>query len=80
MSVLATKLHLPSPRRRLVQRDRITDQLRLRGRSAAAGPGRGTGWFRQDHASGAVAGGGEIAAQGGVVWRSIQATPTSECF
>jgi LuxR family maltose regulon positive regulatory protein len=29
MSVVGTKLHLPSPRRRLVQRDRITDQLRL---------------------------------------------------
>jgi len=28
MSVLGTKLHVPSPRRRLVSRDRITDQLR----------------------------------------------------
>ncbi len=27
MSVLGTKLHLPSPRRRLVQRARITDRL-----------------------------------------------------
>ena len=29
MSVLSTKLRLPAPRRRLVQRDRITDQLRV---------------------------------------------------
>ena len=29
MSVLGTKLHLPAPRRRLVQRARITDQLRV---------------------------------------------------
>jgi LuxR family maltose regulon positive regulatory protein len=29
MSVLGTKLHLPSPRRRLVQRARITDRLRV---------------------------------------------------
>ena len=29
MSVLGTKLRLPSPRRRLVPRDRITDQLRV---------------------------------------------------
>jgi LuxR family maltose regulon positive regulatory protein len=28
MPVLGTKLHLPSPRRRLVQRDRLTDRLR----------------------------------------------------
>ena len=28
MSVLGTKLHLPSPRRRLVRRARITDRLR----------------------------------------------------
>jgi LuxR family maltose regulon positive regulatory protein len=34
MSVLGTKVHLPSPRRRLVQRDRITDRLR-----AGAGEG-----------------------------------------
>lgn len=34
MTVLGTKLHLPSPRRRLVQRARITDQLR-----AGAGEG-----------------------------------------
>ena len=34
MSVLGTKLHLPSPRRRLVQRARLTDQLR-----AGAGEG-----------------------------------------
>ncbi len=31
MSVLGTKLHLPSPRRRLVPRARITDQLRVGG-------------------------------------------------
>jgi LuxR family maltose regulon positive regulatory protein len=31
MSVLGTKLHLPSPRRRLVQRPRLTDQLRADG-------------------------------------------------
>jgi len=31
MSVLGTKLHLPSPRRRLVSRARITDQLRVGG-------------------------------------------------
>ncbi len=31
MSVLGTKLHLPSPRRRLVQRARLTDQLRAGG-------------------------------------------------
>jgi LuxR family maltose regulon positive regulatory protein len=31
MSVLGTKLHLPSPRRRMVQRARITDQLRVGG-------------------------------------------------
>jgi LuxR family transcriptional regulator, maltose regulon positive regulatory protein len=31
MSVLRTKLHLPSPRRRLVQRARLTDQLRAGG-------------------------------------------------
>jgi LuxR family maltose regulon positive regulatory protein len=31
MSVLGTKLHLPLPRRRLVQRTRITDQLRADG-------------------------------------------------
>ena len=35
MSVLGTKLHLPSPRRRLVSRARITDQLRV---GAGAGP------------------------------------------
>ncbi|HET6866765.1 MAG TPA: tetratricopeptide repeat protein [Solirubrobacteraceae bacterium] len=34
MSVLGTKLRLPSPRRRLVQRDRITDQLRVSAREA----------------------------------------------
>jgi LuxR family transcriptional regulator, maltose regulon positive regulatory protein len=34
MSVLGTKLHLPSPRRRLVQRDRLTDQLRADGGEA----------------------------------------------
>jgi LuxR family transcriptional regulator, maltose regulon positive regulatory protein len=34
MSVLSTKLHLPSPRRRLVQRARITDQLRVGGGEA----------------------------------------------
>ncbi len=39
-----------------------------RRRMAAAGPRRGTGWVRQDHASGAVAGGGRgVAAQSGVV-------------
>jgi LuxR family transcriptional regulator, maltose regulon positive regulatory protein len=31
MSVLGTKLHLPSPRRRLVQRVRLTDQVRVDG-------------------------------------------------
>ncbi len=31
MSVLGTKLHLPSPRRRLVSRARLTDQLRVGG-------------------------------------------------
>jgi LuxR family transcriptional regulator, maltose regulon positive regulatory protein len=31
MPVLGTKLHLPSPRRRLVQRARLTDQLRSDG-------------------------------------------------
>ena len=31
MPVLGTKLHLPSPRRRLVQRARLTDQLRADG-------------------------------------------------
>src|SRR5438105_979433 len=31
MPVLGTKLHLPSPRRRLVQRARLTDQLRAEG-------------------------------------------------
>ncbi len=31
MPVLGTKLHLPSPRRRLVQRSRLTDQLRADG-------------------------------------------------
>ena len=31
MAVLGTKLHLPSPRRRLVARERITDQLRVGG-------------------------------------------------
>ncbi|MDQ6716253.1 MAG: AAA family ATPase, partial [Actinomycetota bacterium] len=31
MSVLGTKLHLPSPRRRLVQRARLTDRLRVEG-------------------------------------------------
>jgi len=35
MPVLGTKLHLPSPRRRLVQRARLTDQLRAGG---GAGP------------------------------------------
>jgi ATP/maltotriose-dependent transcriptional regulator MalT len=35
MSVLGTKLHLPSPRRRLVQRARITDQLDLGAREGA---------------------------------------------
>jgi hypothetical protein len=70
MSVLGTKLRLPSPRRRLVQRGRIIDQLRV---GAGEGPrlvlGRGTGWVWQDHASGAVAGGGgrHVAVQGGVV-------------
>jgi LuxR family maltose regulon positive regulatory protein len=31
MSVLGTKLHLPSPRHRLVQRARLTDQIRVEG-------------------------------------------------
>lgn len=35
MPVLGTKLHLPSPRRRLVQRARLTDRLRANG---GAGP------------------------------------------
>ena len=34
MSVLGTKLHLPSPRRRLVQRARLIDQLRADGGEA----------------------------------------------
>src|SRR5947209_6954306 len=35
MAVLGTKLHLPSPRRRLVARARITDQLRVGGGEGA---------------------------------------------
>lgn len=35
MPVLGTKLHLPSPRRRLVQRARLTEQLRA---DAGGGP------------------------------------------
>ena len=34
MSVLGTKLHLPSPRHRLVQRARLTDQMRVDGGEA----------------------------------------------
>ena len=34
MPVLGTKLHLPSPRRRLVQRARLTDRLRADGGEA----------------------------------------------
>jgi hypothetical protein len=35
MPVLGTKLHLPSPRRRLVQRARLIDQLHVNTRRAA---------------------------------------------
>jgi LuxR family maltose regulon positive regulatory protein len=44
--VLSTTLHVPSPRRRLVPRARLTDQLRVNG---AAGPrlilGAAPAWF-----------------------------------
>ena len=68
MAVLGTKLHLPSPRRRLVARARITDRLRVGGGEGArlvlvaapAGFGKTTllaQWLAAD----------EVAVQGGVV-------------
>ena len=80
MPVLGTKLHLPSPRRRLVQRARLTDQLRADGGegprlvlvAAPAGFGKTTllaQWL-------AAARGRSAEWRG---WLSTRATPTSDC-
>ena len=81
MPVLGTKLHLPSPRRRLVRRARLIDQLggdggegpRLVLVAAPAGFGKTTllaQWL-------AAAGSRSAGWRG---WRSTRATPTSGCF
>ncbi len=82
MAVLGTKLHLPSPRRRLVSRARITDQLRVGGGegprlvlvAAPAGFGKTTllaQWLARRPR-------GRSAGWRG--WRSTQATLTSDSF
>ena len=78
MPVLGTKLHLPSPRRRLVPAPALTDQLRAdAGVDAAAGPRRGAGRVRQDHPADPVAGVGrprtEPAGRARVAWLSLDA-------
>ena len=79
MPVLGTKLHLPSPRRRLVQRARLTDRLRADGGeaprlvlvAAPAGFGKTTllaQWLAAARAR---------RSAGWRGWRSTRATPTS---
>ena len=80
MSVLGTKLHLPSPRHRLVQRARLTDQLRVGGGegprlvlvAAPAGFGKTTflaQWLAAETVRSAEWRG----------WLSTRATPISGC-
>ena len=75
MPVLGTKLHLPTSRRPLVPRARITDRLSVEaGVDAAAGAGLRTGRLRQDHGHDPVAlvdGAGTTGERRRVAWLSL---------